>query len=135
MKERLEEIPAIKGRVVIFSRSSIEDDFNARMEKSDGRCVIIRLVRSKNMSPDHKKARRQGIYSVTLFTDPLLEKKAAEKADEIMDAIDAKLQGWWPAEVPSNGLFWCGCGEGSFPDDNSDFDLSQILVTAPQKIS
>ena len=131
MKNRLEEVPELKGKVVVFRRADIESQFETRMGKTRGRCVVIRLIRGKNTSPNKLKARFAGTYTVTLFTVPLLTQKDGEDADDLMQAIIDQLHGWWPDNVPSNGTIWCNTDSLTFPEDPA-YDIASLLVEAPR---
>lgn len=128
MKDRLEEIPELAGKVVIYRRSDIESEFQKRMEKAKGKAVVIRLISGKNESQGKAKARFSGSYTVTLFTVPVLTQGDAKDADSLMDEITAKIQGWWPPSVPSNGTIYLQTGALTFPDD-ADYDVSNLTVT------
>jgi hypothetical protein len=130
IKDRLEEIPELAGNVVVFRRADIETEFEKRMAKAKGRCVVVRLLRGKNASRDKLKPRMAGSYSVTLFSSPLLTQKEAKDSDALMEEIVAKLNGWWPPSVPSNGAIWCSCDTITFPED-ADYDVSLLTVEAP----
>ena len=130
IKERLEEVPELAGKVVLFRRADIETEFEKRMAKSRGRCVVVRLIRGRNASRDKLKARFGGTFTVSLFSAPLLTQGEAKDADELMDEIVARLHGWWPDAVPSNGAMWCECDAISFPED-PDYDVAVLTVETP----
>jgi hypothetical protein len=132
--ERLQEIEELNGNVIFFRRHDIESEFNRRMGKARGRAVVVRLVKATNISQDRRDVLFGGSYTVSLFSSPLLTLKDAKDADALMQEIAGKLQGWWPDNVPSNGLMRCGCGEITFPED-PDFDIAVMPVTAPYQTS
>jgi len=127
---RIEEIPELAGKVIFFRRADIESEFLKRMNKTAGKAVLVRLVGAPNLTPDKQTARYGGSYTVELFTAPTLTAKDAKDADELMQLIADKLHGWWPSEVPSNGLMRCSCGTITFPDD-PQFDVAVLPVEAP----
>lgn len=129
MKARLEEIPELAGKVVVYRRSDIESEFSRRMNKSRGKAVVIRLLSARNVK-DGKASYYAGRYSVTLFTTPLLTQKDAEDADDLMTAIEAKLQGWWPGGVASNKAMWLQAELVEYPDDDV-FDITRLTLSAP----
>ena len=129
MKARLEEIPELVGKVVVYRRSDIESEFKRRMDKTRGKSVVIRTLTAANVK-DGKSSFYAPVYSVTLFLVPLLTQKDVEAADDLTTAIEAKLQGWWPAAVPSNKAMWLQCGPIEFPDDDT-YDVVRITVRAP----
>jgi len=129
MQARLEEIPSLAGKVVVYRRSDIESEFTRRMNKARGKAVVIRIISARN-AKDGKVSFYAGRYSVTLFTVPLLTQKDAEDADDLMTAIEAKLQGWWPTGVSSNKAMWLQCGDVTYPDDEA-YDITQLTVSAP----
>ncbi|MCW1885630.1 hypothetical protein OKA04_12900 [Luteolibacter flavescens] len=130
MKARIEEIPDLAGSVVVFHRSNVETEFEKRMAKTRGRCVVIRLIRGKNQTRDKVKPRFRGTYSVTLFTVPVLTQKDANNSDALMELIVGKLHGWWPAAVPSNGSIWLDCDSITYPED-TEYDVSVLTVETP----
>jgi hypothetical protein len=129
MQARLEEIPALTGKVVVYRRSDIESEFNRRMNKTRGKAVVIRILSARNMK-EGKVSFFAGKFSVTLFTVPTLTQKDAEDADDLMTAIEAKLQGWWPDGVASNKAMWLQCEGVEYPDDDA-FDITRLTVSAP----
>lgn len=129
MKERLEEIPELAGKVVVYRRSSIESEFSRRMSKARGKAVVIRILSARNVK-DGKASFYAGTYTVTLFTVPLLTQKDVADADDLATAIEAKLQGWWPGDVSSNKAMWLQCGPIEYPDDDT-YDATRITVRAP----
>jgi hypothetical protein len=133
MKARIEEIPELAGKVVVYRRSDIESEFARRMNKTRGKAVVIRLLSAKNVTQG-KSSYYAGRFSVTLFTVPLLTQKDAEDADDLMTAIEAKLQGWWPPAVSSNTVMWLQCGEVTYPDDDT-FDVTQLTISAPGNLN
>ena len=130
IKVRLEEISELAGNVVVYHRSNVETEFEKRMAKTRGKCAVIRLFRGKNQSRDKVKPRFRGLYSVTLFTVPVLTQKDAKDSDQLMEDIIGKLHGWWPSEVPSNGSIWCDCDSITYPED-SEYDVSVLTVETP----
>ncbi|WP_193211350.1 hypothetical protein [Luteolibacter marinus] len=46
IKARLEEIPEIAGRVIVYRRSDIESEFTKRMNKARGKAVVVRIAAS-----------------------------------------------------------------------------------------
>lgn len=131
MKERLEEIEVLSGAVVVYQRKRIASEFETRMKKVQGKCVIIRLINARNQTKTKAKPRFAGNYTVSLFMEPALTKQEAQTADEIMEAIADKLQGWWPDSIPSNGLIWCEADAITFPDD-PDYEVGVLAVQAPR---
>lgn len=127
---RLEEIPELAGRVILYRRSSIESEFERRSQKGSGKAVIVRLINGDNESEDKRTARYSGTISVTLFTIPTLTQGDAKEADELVNDIIGKLHGWWPDTVPSNGIIWLQCGALTFPDD-AEYDVSNLIVKIP----
>ena len=130
IKERLEEIPEFAGKVVVFRRYDIESEFERRMAKARGSCVVVRLIRGTNTSRKKLKARFAGLFTVSIFTAPLLTRRDAKSADELIEEVAEKLHGWWPEDVPSNGAIWCECGTITYPED-VDYDVTTITVDAP----
>ena len=130
IKARLEEIPEFAGKVVVFRRYDIESEFERRMSKARGTCVVVRLIRGQNTSRSTLKARFAGFFTVSIFTAPLLTRKEAKSADDLIEEVAEKLQGWWPEDVPSNGAIWCQCGTITYPED-ADYDVTMITVDAP----
>lgn len=128
--QRIEEIPELAGKVVFFRRSDIESEFTKRMSKGRGLAVIVRLVGAPNLTPEKQTARFGGNYTVALFTSPTLTAKDAKDTDALMQEIADKLHGWWPEEVPSNGLMRCACGTITFPED-PQYDVAALPVEAP----
>lgn len=129
MKARIEEIPELAGRVVVYRRADIESEFERRMAKTRGRCVVIRLASAKNESKAKTSAYR-GFYGVALFTAPLLTQKDAKDADDLMGEIEAKLQGWWPDDMPSNRAVYLTSEGITFPDDAS-YDVAVLAIRSP----
>ena len=129
MKARLEEIPELAGKVVVYRRSDIESAFARRMNKGRGKAVVIRILSARNVK-DGKASYYVGKFSVALFTVPTLTQKDAEDADDLMTAIEAKLQGWWPPAVASNKVMWLQCDSVSYPDDEV-FDVTLLTLSAP----
>jgi hypothetical protein len=129
MKTRLEEIEELEGKVVVYRRSDIESEFEKRMNKSRGKCVVIRTVSAKNESKTDT-SQFGGIYSVTLFTVPLLTQKDAKDADDLLAEIEAKLNAWWPNTIPSNLRMKLRSDAITFPDDPA-FDVALITFRSP----
>ena len=129
IKARLEEIPELAGKVVVYRRSDIESEFEKRMNKTRGKAVVVRLMSSKNVSRS-KSSFYTGRYSVALFTVPLLTARDAKDADELMTEMEAKLHGWWPEGVSSNTTMWLHCEGTSYPDDPT-YDVAVLTLSAP----
>lgn len=129
MKARLEEIPELVGKVVLYRRSDIESEFGRRMNKTRGKAVVIRILSARNVK-EGKASFYAGKFSVTLFTVPLLTQKEAADADDLMTAIEAKLQGWWPDGVSSNKSMWLQGELVEYPDDDV-FDITRLTLSAP----
>ncbi|WP_193214802.1 hypothetical protein [Luteolibacter marinus] len=129
IKARLEEIPELAGKVVVYRRSDIESEFGKRMAKTRGKAVVVRLMSSKNASRS-KSSFYTGRYSVALFTVPLLTAKDVKDADDLMSEMEAKLHGWWPPEVSSNTAMWLHCEGTTYPDDPT-YDVAVLSLTAP----
>lgn len=127
---RLEEIPELAGKVIVHQRSKIRSEFEMRMKKTRGKCVVIQRQRGRNRSSIEKKVRWQGVYTVSLFTVPLLTQKDAIDSDSLVDVIADKLQGWWPPNVPSNNVMFLHVGDLTFPEDDN-YDVSTLIVEAP----
>jgi len=130
--ERLEEIEELAGRVFYFQARTAESEFTKRMGKARGRAVVVRLVKATNISQTHREAFYGGSFTVSLFSSSLLTSKEAKDTDALMQEIANKLQGWWPGNVPSNGIMFCRCGDITFPDD-PDFDVAVMPVDAPHQ--
>jgi len=124
---RLEEIEELAGNVVYYQTRTIEAEFTRRMGKARGKCVVVRLLSAPQLAEGGRKVRRGGNYTVTLFASPLLTAKDMKDSDALMQEIDDKLHGWWPEEVPSNGMDYLAAGEAAFPDD-SDYEVTVIPV-------
>lgn len=129
MQARLEEIPELEGKVVVYRRADIDSEFEKRMNKSRGKCVVIRTVSAKNESKTDA-SQFGGLYSVTLFTVPLLTQKDAKDADDLLAEIEAKLNAWWPQSIPSNLRMKLKSADITFPEDPS-FDIVQITFRSP----
>lgn len=128
---RIEEIPELAGKVVVWGRGDLESEFKKRAEQTMGRCVIVRLLDGKNTSKSKTIARMGGSYTVTLFAVPLLTQKDAMDSDALMDAIIDKIHGWWPPSIPSNGIIWCEVDTMDYPDHPS-YEVSVLTIKAPQ---
>lgn len=139
MKTRLEEIPELQGKVVVFFRANIASEFEKRMSKAKGRAVIIRLPSGKNSGGKSKSSFWTGSYAIDLFTVPLLTQKDVKDADDLMTAIEEKLQGWWPEEVASNRSMWITCDGITFDaatgKDGTVYDLATLTVLAPGNLT
>lgn len=129
MQARLEEIPELAGKVVVFRRADIESQFNARMGKTRGRCVVIRTVSAKNESKTDT-SQFVALYTVSLFTTPSLTQKDAKHADDLLAEIEHKLNKWWPASLPSNRRMMLRSGEITFPEA-PDYDIAQLTFRSP----
>lgn len=139
MKARLEEIPELQGKVVVFFRKNIQSEFEKRMKKAAGKAVIIRTIRGKNTSGRSKSSFYVGNYAVDLVTVPLLTQKDIKDADDLMTAIEEKLQGWWPESVPSNRSMYITCDEVAFEGaagaDGSAYDVATLTLQAPGNLT
>ncbi|QJE95957.1 hypothetical protein [Luteolibacter luteus] len=135
MKSRLEEIPELQGKVVVFFRANVGTEFEKRMTKTRGRAVIIRLLTGQNTGGKAKTSFYVGNYAVDLFTVPLLTQKDIKDADDLMTEIEEKLQGWWPPEVPSNRSMYITCGSVTFEAatgrDGAVYDVATLTAQAP----
>lgn len=129
MKTRLEEIPELAGNVVVYRRYDIESQFERRMTKTRGRCAIIRFTRAKNTG-GRKKSFYAGTFTVALFLAPLLNQREEKDADDFAADIDAKLHGWWPESIPSNGVMQLDIEDISFPDD-PQYDVTLFVLKSP----
>ena len=129
IKTRLEEVPGLSGKVVVLRRATIDTEFDKRMNKVKGRAVIVRLLGARNIGKA-KSSFYVGTFTVSLFTVPLLTQKDVEDVDDLMTAIEGKLQGWWPENVPSNSVMWMNCDGITYPDDRA-YDVSVLTVNAP----
>lgn len=134
IKARLEEIPDLAGKVVIFHRKSIKSEFESRMQKAKGMAVIVRLLDAENTSSEKVKPRFSGSYTVSIFRSPALTAKDAEESDEMIQAIADQLHGWWPESIPSNGLIWVDVTGITFPED-PDYEIAVLNIEAPRKTS
>ena len=132
IKTRIEEIPELLGKVVVYDSSSVEAEFDQRMGKAKGKVVIVRLLTGTNTSKQKTKARFSGKYTVSLFTSPVLNAKDAKDNDALMDEIIELLHGWWPASIPSSGSIWCSTDLLTFPDD-PQFDVTVLTLDAPKQ--
>lgn len=128
--ERLGEITELAGNVVFYSRANIESEFERRMMKAGGKCAVVRLISGDNQTPKKREARYSGAYSVTLFTVPVLTQNDAKDSDSLVNEVIDKLHGWWPPNVPSNGIIWLETGAMTFPDD-PDYDVTNLVVNVP----
>jgi hypothetical protein len=139
MKKRLEEIPELQGKVVVFFRASINTEFEKRMKKAAGRAVIIRMLGGRNTGGKSKSSFYVATYAVDLFTVPLLTQKDIKDADDLMTEIEEKLQGWWPEEVASNRSMYITCDgvnfEGVSGADGASYDLATLTVQAPGNLA
>lgn len=131
IKDRLEEIESLAGKVVVYHRKNIASEFDARMGKAKGKVVIIRLVSGKNTTRGKLIPRFAGNFTISLVMEPALTKQDAQDEDLIIEAIAAQLHGWWPASIPSNGAIWCDADSITFPDD-PDYDVSVLTLQAPR---
>jgi hypothetical protein len=129
MKARLEEIEELAGNVVVYRHYDVESQLQTRMAKSAGKCVIIRLISAKNESKA-KASQFVGTITVTLFTLPLLTQSDLKNADTLVAEIEAKLNDWWPATLPSNRVMSMKSGDITFPDD-PEFDVTSIIFRTP----
>lgn len=135
IKTRLEEIPELAGKVIVYRRKNIESEFQRRMEKASGKAVVIRLISAKNQAKANQKPRFAGTYTVTLFSHPALTYKDTQALDELLEEkIAPALHGWWPEAIPSNGLIWCDTDTITFPDD-PEFDVAVLTLQAPRTSS
>lgn len=131
IKDRLEEIPELKGKVVVYRRADIESEFEKRMVKTRGKCGIVRAISRKNRS-NTGAANIQSVFTISIFSTPLLTQKDAKDADALIESIEEKLQGWWPENIPSaGGLFRIHCDTTTYPDDPS-YDVAVMTIQAPK---
>lgn len=129
IQDRLEEITELAGNVVVYRRSDIESEFEMRMNKVRGLCVVVRLLSAQNDS-GRKTSLFAGSYSITLFTVPVLTQHDAKDSDALMAEIEAKINGWWPASLQFTGTSWLKSGGITYPDDKS-YDVSLLTVKSP----
>jgi hypothetical protein len=129
IKERLEEIPELTGKVIVYKRSDIESEFEKRMQKTRGKAVIIRVLSAKNEGRA-KRSYFTGIITISLFMVPLLTAKDAKDADDLIAEIEGKVHGWWPASIPSNNAVWLKSESLAFPDADQ-FDVSVLTLKTP----
>jgi hypothetical protein len=129
IKDRLEEIPELEGGVVVYRRADIESQFERRMAKTRGRCVIVRLLNAKNESKARTSA-YEASYTVTLFSKPTLTAKDAKDADDLTAEIEAKLHGWFPESLPSNRVMRFTAESLTFPDD-PQYDVAVLTLRSP----
>ena len=130
MKDRLEDqIPELVDRVIVFRRYDIESQFEQKMAKTKGRCVVIRLISAKNTSKSDASF-YEGNYTVSLFTVPTLTATEAKDADDLLAEIEAALNNWWPPTLKSNDRMKLKSGDISFRDE-TEFDIAQIIFTSP----
>jgi|APGre2960657404_1045060.scaffolds.fasta_scaffold00544_7 hypothetical protein len=130
MKARLEDqIPELADRVIVYRRHDIESQFEQRMAKSKGRCVVIRLISAKNTSKADASF-YEGNFTVSLFTVPLLTASDTKDADDLLAEIEAALNNWWPTTLKSNTRMKLKSGDITFRDEN-EFDIAQIIFTSP----
>lgn len=132
IKARIEEIPQLFGKVVVYRSSSIEAEFESRMGKVKGKMVIVRLITGTNESKNKGTARFSGTYTVSLFTASVLNQKDAKDADQLMDDIIEKLHAWWPQDIASNGNQWAEATTLTYPDD-PQFDVAVLTLECPRK--
>lgn len=131
IKDRLEEVEALKGSVVVYHRKNIASEFEMRMKKVKGMAVIIRLINGKNQTRGKINPRFAGNYTVSVFREPALTKQDAESEDLLIEQIAAQLHGWWPDSIPSNGMIYVDTDAINFPDD-PDYDVSVLTLQAPK---
>lgn len=131
IKDRIEEIDALHGSVIVYHRKNIASEFELRMGKAKGKAVIVRLIDGKNTSRHKTTPRFSGKYTVTLVMEPALARQDAQDADLIIEAIAEQLHGWWPEHIPSNGIIWCDADTITFPED-PDYDISVLTLQAPK---
>lgn len=129
MKARLETIPELAGNVVVYRRSDIESQLESRMAKSKGKCVIVRLIAGKNESKSDASF-FTGKYTVSLFTVPILSANDAKDADDLLGEIEAKLNKWWPSDLPSNKRMFLKSEDIAFVDA-PEFDIVQLTLKSP----
>ena len=129
MKARLEEIEELAGNVVVFRRADIESEFEKRMAKTRGRCVVIRVISARNESQTDT-SQFGGLFSVTRFSSPLLTQADAKDADDLMAEIEHKLNKWWPSSLPSNRRMLLKSSDLTFPED-PDYDVAQLTFRSP----
>jgi hypothetical protein len=134
IKTRLLEIPELKGKVVAFHQPNIDAEVEGRLNKTGGLAVVIRLTSTVNASKSRKSSYYVGRYTVSLWTLKLLSPKDVTRFDALEAAIEAKLQGWWPANVPSNKVMWIQCDGHSYPE-NPIFHVSSLSISAPGNLN
>lgn len=134
IKDRLETIPGLEDCVVIYTHKNFESEFNQKMNKVKGKCVLVDLLSARNTSKEKLRARYSGVFAVSLFIEPALNAVDAQATDLIIEAIAASLHGYWPASIPTNGLEFFECGDISFPD-NQQYQVALIEVIAPRQSS
>lgn len=131
IKDRIEEIDDLRGSVIVYHRKNIASEFEARMSKAKGKVVIVRLIDGRNTTRNKTTPRFSGKYTVSVILEPALTRQDAQDTDLIIEGIAAKLHGWWPESIPSNGIIWCDADTITFPDD-PDYDVSVLTLQAPK---
>jgi len=131
MRDRIEALPGLAGCVVVDRQNDLEAEFGTKLVKSKGKAVVIRLVSAKNPNRTHTKPSFAGTFTVTLFCSPLLTAKDAVAADDLMESIWTALHGWWPPNIPSNGLLYCDCQSVEY-SDAPNFSVSRLTVESPR---
>lgn len=139
IKKRIEaKVPELAGLVILHYGNSTEAEFDKRMGMTKGKCVIVRLIRERRASPGNKTALYVGVYTVTLFTIPVLTAKDPAKYDDLMSATKEALQGWWPEGVTSPTTWFLDCLDVEHPigtfklrDGTSDCAAAVMTVLAP----
>src|SRR5204862_130409 len=74
--------------------------------KAKGKVVIVRLISGKNNTRGKVIPRFASSFTISLLMEPALTKQDAQDVDLIIEAIAAKLHGWWPESMPFNGMIW-----------------------------
>ncbi|MBK1884854.1 hypothetical protein JIN85_20760 [Luteolibacter pohnpeiensis] len=103
--ERIEKkIPAMKGRVTVWD-DTLTSAFSAKLANLRGSHILVKLEEEKNTSKT-KAALYHGAYTITYFSSRLLTANEATTRDSVMQALKDHIHGWWPENVPSNGVVW-----------------------------
>lgn len=129
MKGRIEEIPELAGQVVVYRRADIESQFESRMGKVSGRCVVIQLVNATNEG-NRDTSQFAATYNVSLWSVPLLNVRDAVKLDDLTAAIEDKINGWWPVDIPGNTRMCMRTVDLKFPEA-AQYDVSALTFKTP----
>ena len=129
--DRLDSIDGLKGCVVPYRRKSIAAKFQELVGKTNGRCVVVRVLRASNTSDKRIASLYAVSVTVTLFTLPVITRAEEQNSDDLLASIDEALHGWWPMEsIPSQPTSFLIAGDISYPED-TPYDASKIVFTTP----